>query len=138
MKKYRCSTQKSCGYTWGLYLVIMMVGDISQFTICVARFLISHVRFYPPFTLLLDVTLPLLFSELGKKSVYKILKTSPEELPDLISLTNADLETTINAARHAVSLLYDPKGKLKSCHHDRSMRVKLATSKRRFPFSYST
>jgi hypothetical protein len=57
---------------------------------------------------------------------------SSVELPDLISLTNADLETTINAAKHAVSLLYDPKGKLKSCHHDRSMRVKLATSKRRF------
>jgi hypothetical protein len=63
---HRCSTQKSCGYTWGLYLVVLMVGDISQFTICVARFLISHVRFYPPFTLLLDVTQPLLFSELGK------------------------------------------------------------------------
>jgi hypothetical protein len=31
--------------------------------------------------------------------VYKILKTSPEELSDLVSLTNADLETTINAAR---------------------------------------
>jgi hypothetical protein len=38
------------------------------------------------------VTLPLLFSELGK--------TSSEELSDLVSLTNADLETTINAARH--------------------------------------
>jgi hypothetical protein len=50
-------------------------GDIFQFTICVARFLISHVRFYPPFTLLLDMTsLPLFFSEY----VYKILKTSPE------------------------------------------------------------
>ena len=57
---------QSCGYTWGLYLVVKMVGNISQFTICVARFLISHVRFYPPFMLLLDVTLPLLFSELGK------------------------------------------------------------------------
>jgi hypothetical protein len=63
---HRCNTQKSCGYTWELYLVVMMVGDISQFKICVARFLISHVRFYLPFTLLLDVTLPLLFSELGK------------------------------------------------------------------------
>jgi hypothetical protein len=39
------------------------------------------------------------------------LKTSPEELSDLVSLTNTDLETTINAARHAVSLQYDPKGK---------------------------
>ena len=58
--------RKTCGYTWGLYLVVVMVGDISQFTICVARFLISHVRFYPPLTLLQDATLPLLFSELGK------------------------------------------------------------------------
>ena len=50
--------------------------------------------------------------------------------PDLISLTNANLETTINAAKHALSLLYDHKGKLKSCHHDLNMlRVKLATSK---------
>jgi hypothetical protein len=62
--------------------------------------------------------------------LYKILKTSPEVLSDLVSLTNGDLETTINAARHAVSLLCDPKGKFKSCHHDLNMlRVKLATSK---------
>ena len=65
-------------YTWGLHLVVMMVGDISQFTICVVRHLISHVRFYPLFTLLLGVTLPLLFFRIGKKYVYKILKTSPE------------------------------------------------------------
>ena len=49
----------------------------------------------------------------GGKYVYKILKITPEELSDLVSLTNADLETTINAARHAVSLLFDRKGKLK-------------------------
>jgi len=67
---------------------------------------------------------------IGKKYVYKILKTSPEELSDLVSLINADLETTINAARHAVSLLYDRNGKCKSCHHHLNMlRVKLATSK---------
>jgi hypothetical protein len=88
---HRCSTQKSCGYTLGLYL---------------------------------------LFSELGENMLYKILKTSPEVLSDLVSLTNGDLETTINAARHAVSLLCDPKGKFKSCHHDLNMlRVKLVTSK---------
>jgi len=70
------------------------------------------------------------FFRIGKKYVYKVLKTSPEELSHLVSLTNADLETTINAARHAISLLYDPKGKFKSCHHDLNMlRVKLATSK---------
>ena len=58
------------------------------------------------------------------------MKTSPEELSDLVSLTNADLETTINAARHAVSLLFDRKGKFKSCHHDLNLLwVKLETSK---------
>jgi len=45
----------------------------------------------------------------------EILKTSPEELSDVVSLTNADLEITINTARHALSLLYDLKGKCKSC-----------------------
>jgi hypothetical protein len=50
------------------------------------------------------------FSRIGKQYACKILKISPEELSDLVSLTNADLETTINAARHAVSLLYDPNG----------------------------
>ena len=75
------------------------------------------------------MTLPLGFFRSGKIYAYKILKTSPEELSDLVSLTNADLETTINAARHKVSLLYDPKGKFKSCHHDLNMlRFKLATS----------
>jgi hypothetical protein len=55
---------------------------------------------------------------------------SPEELSDLVLLTNADLGTTMHAARHAVSLLYDPKGKFKSCHHDLNMlRIKLAISK---------
>ena len=38
---HRCRTQKSCGYAWELYLVVMMVGDISQFTICVVRFHMS-------------------------------------------------------------------------------------------------
>ena len=51
-------------------------------------------------------------------------------MSELVSLTNADLETTINAARHAVSLLCDPKGKFKSCHHDLNiLGVELATSK---------
>ena len=70
------------------------------------------------------------FFRIGKNYVYKILKTSPEELSDLVALTNTDLETTINAARHALSLIYDPKEKFKSCHHDLNiLRIKLATSK---------
>ena len=64
------------------------------------------------------------------KYVYKFLKTSPEELSDLVSLINADLESTINTAKHAFSLLCDSKGKFKSCHHDLNMLlVKLATNK---------
>jgi hypothetical protein len=58
------------------------------------------------------------FFRIRKKYAYKILKTSHEELFDLVSLTNADLETTMNTAKHALSLLCDPKGKFKSCHHD--------------------
>ena len=70
------------------------------------------------------------FFRIRKKYAYKILKTSHEELSDLVSLTNADLETTMNTAKHALSLLYDPKGKFKSCHHVLYMLlVKLATSK---------
>ena len=70
------------------------------------------------------------FFRIGKKYIYKILKTSTEELSDLVSLINADLETTINAARYAVSLLCNPKEKCKSCHHHLNMlRVKLATRK---------
>jgi hypothetical protein len=42
----------------------------------------------------MDVTLPLLFSELGNLCLQNL-----EELSDLVSLANADLETTINAAR---------------------------------------
>ena len=70
------------------------------------------------------------FIRIGKKQVYQFLKTSPEELSDLFSLTSADLESTINTTRHALSLLYAPKGTFKSCHHDLNMLlVKLATSK---------
>jgi hypothetical protein len=70
------------------------------------------------------------FFRIRQKYAYKILKTSHEELFDLVSLTNADLETTMNTAKHALSLLCDPKGKFKSCHHDLYMLlVKLATSK---------
>ena len=70
------------------------------------------------------------FFQNWEKYVYKFLKTSPEELSDLVSLTNADLESTINTARHALSLLCDSKGKFKPCHPNLNMLlVKLATSK---------
>jgi hypothetical protein len=74
---HRCNTQKSCGYTWGLYLVVMMVGDISQFTICVARYLISR-QILPSLHLLTGRDTTSAFVIIGGKYGYKILKTSPE------------------------------------------------------------
>lgn len=61
------------------------------------------------------------FFQNGGNYVYKILKTSPAELSDLVSLNNADIETTTNAARHALSLLYDLKEKFKLCLDDLNM-----------------
>jgi hypothetical protein len=40
------------------------------------------------------------FFRIREKYAYKILKTSHEELFDLVSLTNADLETTMNKASY--------------------------------------
>ena len=38
------------------------------------------------------------FFRIARNYAYKILKTSPEELSDLYSVINADLEATVNAA----------------------------------------
>ena len=84
----------------------------------------------PSFHALTECDTTSAFFRIRKKYAYKILKTSHEELSDLVSMTNADLETTMNTAKHALSFLYDPKGTFKSCHHDLYMlQVKLATSK---------
>ena len=67
---------------------------------------------------------------IGKKSVFKLLKSSSAELVGLSQLGNSDIDTSICVARKLVSKLYDPKGKYKSSHHDlNKLRVRLATSK---------
>ncbi|CAG2233318.1 unnamed protein product [Mytilus edulis] len=67
---------------------------------------------------------------IGKKSVYKLLKTSSEDLSDLMQLAQSDLDVSISASRKLVARLYDPKGKYKSCQNNlNKLRVRLATSK---------
>ena len=67
---------------------------------------------------------------IGKKSVFKLIKSSSAELSDLSQLKHPDLESSICVARKVVAKLYDPKAKYKSCHTNRNkLRVRLATSK---------
>jgi hypothetical protein len=67
---------------------------------------------------------------IGKKSVYKLLKESPDEFKDLCKLGDSDVETAVDASRKLVSNLYDQKGKSKKCHSDlNKLRFKLSTSK---------
>ncbi|CAG2199629.1 unnamed protein product [Mytilus edulis] len=67
---------------------------------------------------------------IAKKSVYKLLKTSSEDLSDLMQLAQSDLDVSKSASRKLVARLYDPKGKYKSCQNNlNKLRVRLATSK---------
>jgi hypothetical protein len=40
---------------------------------------------------------------IGKKSVYKLLKESPDEFKDLCKLGDSDVETAVDASRKLVS-----------------------------------
>ena len=55
---------------------------------------------------------------IGKKSVYKLLKESPDEFKDLCKLCDSDVETAVAASRKLVSNLYDQKGKSQKCLSD--------------------
>ena len=48
---------------------------------------------------------------IGKKSVYKLLKESPDEFKDLCKLGDSDVETAVDASRKLVSNLHDQRGK---------------------------
>jgi 5'-3' exonuclease len=52
---------------------------------------------------------------IGKKSVCKLLKESPDEFKDLCKLGDSDVETVVDASRKRVSNLYDQKGKSFAC-----------------------
>jgi hypothetical protein len=45
---------------------------------------------------------------IGKKSVFKLIKSSSAELSDLSELKDPDLESSICVARKVVAKLYDP------------------------------
>jgi hypothetical protein len=52
-----------------------------------------------------------IYSCFGKKSVYKLLKESPDEFKDLCKLGDSDVETAVDASRKLVSNLHDQRGK---------------------------
>lgn len=65
---------------------------------------------------------------IGKRTVFKVLKDSPENFTDLSILADCDTDKSIDAARKLVCRLYDQKGKLKEDHVDlNKLRVRLAT-----------
>lgn len=75
----------------------------------------------------LPVVIPLLLSSvLVKKSVYKVLKTNPEEFRDLVLLADCDVEDSLPTCRKLVARLYDQKGKQASGHSD-LISIKSAT-----------
>jgi hypothetical protein len=49
----------------------------------------------------------------GKRTVFKVLKDSPENFRDLSILADCDTDKSIDAARKLVCRLYDQKGKLR-------------------------
>ena len=65
---------------------------------------------------------------IGKRTVFKVLKDSPENFRDLSILADCDTDKSIDASRKLVYRLYDQKGKLKEDHADlNKLRVRLAT-----------
>ena len=75
-----------------------------------------------------DTTSP--FFGIGKRSMLKALKETPDQFSDLSMIYHADVDDSVDVCRKLISRLYDPKGKSKRCHIDlNKLRVKLATVK---------
>jgi hypothetical protein len=67
---------------------------------------------------------------IGKKSILKALKETPNQFSDLSRIECSDIDDLVDLSRKLISRLYDPKGKSKRCHIDlNKLRVKLATVK---------
>ena len=67
---------------------------------------------------------------IGKKSVYKYLKSNTAKYKDLHTIGDADTETAVDLSRELVTSLYDQKGKALACHSDlNKLRVKLCNRK---------
>jgi hypothetical protein len=70
------------------------------------------------------------FFEIGKKSVYKILKDAAPDFHDLENLGDPDKDVAIACSSWFVARLYDQKKSFASSHHNiNKLRVKLATSR---------
>ena len=70
------------------------------------------------------------FFGIGKKSMFKALKETPNQFSDLSRIECSDIDDSVDLSRKLISRLYDPKGKSKRCHIDLiKLRVKLATVK---------
>ena len=70
------------------------------------------------------------FFGIGKKSMLKALKETPNQFSDLSRIEYSDIDNSVDLSRKLISGLYGPKGKLKRCHIDlNKLRVKLATVK---------
>ena len=70
------------------------------------------------------------FYDIGKKTVYKMLKQNTTKYQTLTNLASSDVDACVEAGRLLVADLYDPKGSAKSVHRDlNKLRVKLALSK---------
>jgi hypothetical protein len=70
------------------------------------------------------------FFGIGKKSMVKALKETPNQFSDLSRIECSDIYDSVDLSRKLISRLHDPKGKSKRCHIDLSeLRVKLATVK---------
>jgi hypothetical protein len=57
---------------------------------------------------------------IGKRTVFKVLKDSPENFRDLSTLADCDNDQPTDAASKLVCRFYDQKGKLKEDHVDLS------------------
>ena len=70
------------------------------------------------------------FFGIGKKSMSKALKETPNQFSDLSRIECSDIDDSVDLSRKLISRLYDPKGKSKRCHIDlNKLQVKLATVK---------
>jgi hypothetical protein len=70
------------------------------------------------------------FFGIGKKSMLKALKETPNQFSDLSRIECSDIDDSVDLSRKLISRLYDPKGKSKRCHIDlNKLRVELATVK---------
>jgi hypothetical protein len=51
------------------------------------------------------------FFGIGKKSMFKALKETPNQLSDLSRIECSDIDDSVDLSRKLISRLYDPRGK---------------------------